>query len=281
MRVRYSFGSRHTGKIENISKQRRKYPDVVSEIIQICDIILEVLDARFINETRNIEFEEQIKGLGKKIIYVLNKCDLADVEAKRIELRKLGLYPYVFVSCRKRIGGRELRSKVKMEAKRIVLPEDDMKRVQVGIIGYPNTGKSSLINFLTGTSAAKVGAEAGFTKGMQRVKLTSEILILDTPGVIPKQEYSSQNQEAITKYAKVGARDYSKVRNPEQVVNSLMLEYGDAIEKYYSIEAMGDSEKVIEEIGKRRNFLKKGGIVHEDRAARSIIRDWQDGKIKV
>lgn len=281
MRVRYSFSSKRTGHIENIDKQRKKYPDIVGEILKVSDVVIEVLDARFIDETRNLDIEEDVKIMGKKLIYALNKCDLIDIEAKKKEMNEKGLYPYVFISCTKRKGARELRNRIKMEAKRVVLPKEEMRRVQIGIIGYPNTGKSSLINFLTGGSAAKVGAEAGFTKTMQKIRLTADILILDTPGVIPAKEYSGQDQEMISKHAKVSARDATKVKRPDMVIQKLMNEYGPIIEKFYGVEVNGDGDLLIEEIGKRRNLLKRGGVVDEDRAARIILTDWQEGKIRV
>ncbi|VVB79080.1 GTPase Der [uncultured archaeon] len=281
MRVRYEFGSRHTGHIENIAKQRKKYPDIVANLIQISDIILEVLDARFPQETRNLEIEEEILNMGKKIIYVLNKADMVeDLAKKKEQLKEMKLYPYVLVSCRSRVGSNELREKIKIEAKRVELPHGEMKRVQVGIIGYPNTGKSSLINFLTGRSAAKVGAEAGFTKGLQKVKLTQDILVLDTPGVIPQKEYSASDKLAASKHAKVNARDYSKVRSPDFVVAKLMEEYPEQIEKFYGVDVHGNSDELIQIIGHRRNMLKKGGVIDEDKAARVILKDWQEGKIK-
>lgn len=281
MRVRYSFSSRRTGHIENMKKQRKKYPSIVEEIIKISDIVLEVLDARFIEETRNADIEQEVEKQGKKILYVLNKCDLTDIQSKKEELKQLKLYPYVFVSCTTRKGSRELRSKIKIEAKRVKLPHEQMRRVQVGIVGYPNTGKSSLINFLTGNGAAKVGAEAGFTKSMQKIRLTSDILILDTPGVIPEKEYSHQRQEMISQHAKISARDSNKVKRPDMVVQKLINEYGEIIEKYYNIKANGDGDLLIQEVGKAKNFIKKGGVVDEDRTARFILTDWQAGKIKI
>ena len=281
MRVRYSFSSKRTGHLENIDKQRKKYPDIVGEILKISDVVIEVLDARFIEETRNLDIEEDVKIMGKKLIYVLNKCDLVDTEVKKREMAEKGLYPYVFVSCTTRKGARELRNRIKIEAKRVVLPKEEMRRVQIGIIGYPNTGKSSLINFLTGGSAAKVGAEAGFTKSMQKIRLTTDILILDTPGVIPEKEYSGQNQEMLSKHAKVSARDATKVKRPDMVIQSLMREYAKQIEDFYEIKAEGNGDVLIEEYGKRKNMLRKGGLVDEDRAARAILTDWQAGKIKV
>lgn len=281
MRVRYSFSSKRTGHIENMKKQRKKYPDIVGEIIKISDIILEVLDARFIEDTRNLEIEEEVKKKGKKLIYVLNKCDLVDLEKKKKEMKELGLYPYVFVSCTTRKGSRELRTKLKIEAKRVGPPTDETKRYQIGIIGYPNTGKSSLINFLTGTSSAKVGAEAGFTKSMQKIRLTSDILILDTPGVIPAKDYSHDKQEMISQHAKISARDANKVKRPDMVIQKLVEEYGPVIEKHYGVDVHGDGDLLIEEVGRKRNLLKRGGVVDEDRSAREILKDWQEGKIKI
>lgn len=281
MRVRYSFSSKRTGHLENMEKQRRKYPDIVDEIIKVSDVIIEVLDARFIEDTRNLEIEEAVKMKGKKLIYVLNKCDLVDLEEKKKEMNEKGLYPYVFVSCTTRKGSRELRDRIKMEAKRVVLPHEEMRRVQIGIIGYPNTGKSSLINFLTGGSAAKVGKEAGFTKTMQKIRLTADILILDTPGVIPEREYSTHAQELISKHAKVSARDATKVKRPDMVIQTLMREYGKQIEEYYRIKADGNGDVLIEEYGKQKNMLRRGGVVDEDRAARAILTDWQEGKILI
>ena len=111
--------------------------------------------------------------------------------------------------------------------------------------------------------------------------MSHEILILDTPGVIPQNEYSNSDQVMISKHAKINARDWSKVRDAEYVVSTLMKDYAPQIEKFYSISVNGNAERLIEEVGKQKNLLKKGGIVNEDRAARVILRDWQEGKIKI
>jgi hypothetical protein len=216
------------------------------------------------------------------LIYVLNKADLVDKKAKRAQVEELGITPFLFVSCRERKGVAKLRNKVKEAVKKIDLNEaaGGEKRAQVGIIGYPNTGKSSLINILIGRSSAKVGAEAGFTRGIQKLRLSKDILILDTPGVIPDEEYSHIERGAIQKQARVGARTLGKIRDPEMVVAGLMKTDADAIEKFYDVEAEGDVEILMEKLGRKKNFLKKGGAIDEDRTFRLIIRDWQRGIIK-
>src|SRR3989344_1621969 len=278
MRVRHSFSSRHTGKLQNIRKQKGKYPLIAKKIIENSDIILEILDARFPQETRNIQFEEEIKQKGKKIIYVLNKSDL--IINKKPDILK-ELFPYALVSVTSRKGIKDLRNKIKIEAKKISREKekDFNERVTVGIIGYPNTGKSSLINSLIGRSSAGVGSDAGFTKNLQKIKLSENIVLIDSPGIIPEKEYSSINSEKISRHTKLGARSYSQVKEPEIVIADLMKEYSEALENFYKIDAEGDSEKLIEELGKRKGFRKKGGEVDEDKTSRIIIKDWQSGRI--
>jgi len=279
VRVRYSFGSRHTGKIENIKKQREKYPNVAKEVIRISDILLEILDSRFIDDTRNEEMEESIKSKGKKIIYVLNKSDLVDVKEIQKNLPK-NMRPFVFVSAKSGAGAKDLRDRIKIEAKRVELNET-MTRVHVGIIGYPNTGKSSIINLITRRGVAKTSKQAGFTKGVQKIRFSEDILILDTPGVIPESRYSSDKNLNRSYDAKVGARTYSDVKDPEEVVDYLMSEKQnqEKIESFYNIKSDGDSEILINELGKSKGFLSKGAVIDVDRTARLILRDWQEGKI--
>jgi len=273
MKPRYSFSSRRTGHLKNLRKQKTKFTDAVQKLLQEADIILEVLDARFPEETRNYEIEEEIKVQRKKIVYILNKSDL--ISSKKIKKFNY-IAPNISVSCKKRKGVKKLRDKLKIIALKL-----KKEKVVVGVIGYPNTGKSSLINILIGSSSAGTGADAGFTKGIQKLKLSSNILLIDSPGVIPKQEYSSANQKQLTKHAKLGARSYSQLKEPEIIVAELMQEFPNVFEKFYKIDAEGDSEILIEGLGRKKGFIKKGNEVDEDKTSRVILRDWQTGKIRI
>jgi len=267
-------------KLANIKKQRGKYPILAERIVQMSDIILEILDARFITETRNFEIENQIKAENKKIIYVCNKTDLIDM--KKIDKEKIALSPKVFVSCKNKRGIKQLRNKIKILSTKTEKPVDELLgKVTVGVVGYPNSGKSSIINLLIGKKIAGTASEAGFTKGIQKVKLTKEIQLLDSPGIIPNKEYSGSKQRAISKHTKLSARSYSQVKNPGIIVSDLMKEFPSVFEDFYKIEAKGDSEILIEELGRQKGFLKKGNKVNEDKTARLIIKDWQEGKIRV
>jgi ribosome biogenesis GTPase A len=280
MRPRYSFSSRHTKRArKKTTTQKAKFPELLDKVIKNSDIILQVLDARFPEETRNLEIEKQIKKNKKQLIFVLNKADLVKKRSK------LKIPNYVYISSTQRKGSKDLREKIKREAKKIERATSDDTQshkdtINIGVIGYPNTGKSSLINLLIGKASAGTGSEAGYTKGIQKLKLSQGIHLLDSPGVIPESEYSTTKQSALTKHTKVGGRSFSQIKDPELVVTDIMKQHKGVIEKHYKIKAK-NSEELIEELGRKKNLLKKGNQVNEDQTARLILKDWQQGKIKI
>jgi ribosome biogenesis GTPase A len=99
-----------------------------------------VLDARFIQETRNLELEEPVKGNGKLLINVINKIDLIPHEKLIENPFLISLKPYVLISSSKRIGIGKLRERIKIEVKRLKVK---FSKAHVGVIGYPNIGKST------------------------------------------------------------------------------------------------------------------------------------------
>ena len=275
MRVRYSFSSRKTGTIEPGNKHRGPVPQVVKDAVRISDIVIEVLDARHIVETRHEVFEAMVKEMNKKLMYVVNKIDLVDASLVRKELEANKIEPYVLVSCATGQGRAELRERLKIEAKRLKRKTS----VHVGIIGLPNTGKSTLINFIVGRNAARVSQQAGFTKGIQKLNFSGNIYVLDSPGVLPGNRGFAS--EKLVNEGTLGTRTYDSVKEPFMVVVELMRANKGAFEKYYSVPADGDPAILLETLGAKWRFLKKGGVIDLERAARAVLKDWQLGKIKV
>jgi hypothetical protein len=264
--------------LANATRQRKKYPEFLRELIEKSDIILEIIDSRFIEETRNKEIEELIKSRGKKVLYVLNKVDLVK-KGKLTESVLNEVRPYVLVSATKRKGGRELKDKIKQLLKKVELPKSGDK-LSVGIMGYPNTGKSSVINLLIGRKSARTSSSAGFTKGVQKLKLTNDIVLIDSPGVIPSKEYSTSDQTKMSKYSMVSAKDSNQIKDPEIVLAYIMEKHKSSFEKYYNMK-IEDSEDLIEKLGKKKNVFQTGGSVNSDKVSRMIIKDFQEGKIVI
>ncbi len=283
---------RQKRNLENLKKQKQKYPNIARKIIEASDIILQISDARFIDSTRNLELEKVIKNSNKKIINVINKSDLINKKTLNKE-NFSNLYPYIFISCKKRTGIKALRNLIKKFSKTIDIEKKEISedeeirklssknKINIGIIGYPNTGKSSLINLLIGKSSAITGAEAGVTKGFQKLKLTKDIVLIDTPGIIPKNIYSEIKKANLATHTKLSGRGYSQIKEPEIIVAEIMKQYKKIFEKFYNINAKGNAEILIEKLGKRKNFLKKGGEINTDKTARLILKDWQLGRIKI
>src|SRR3989344_2304863 len=170
-------------KPDHTNKHKTSVPSLIDHVIGEADIILEILDARFIEKTRNLEVEKKVKSLGKALVYIFNKSDLVDIDKIKLEEDFGELKPGLFFSSKNRKGSATLRRLIKMQVKKI---KKDI--VNVGIIGYPNTGKSSMINLLVGRSVSRTSSEAGFTKGIQKIKISNGVYLIDTPGIIPVSE---------------------------------------------------------------------------------------------
>ncbi|MBM3233133.1 hypothetical protein FJZ18_03145 [Candidatus Pacearchaeota archaeon] len=276
MAGRAAYGMRRYGPSDSHNQHRKSFPAHAQEVIRISDVILQILDVRFIKETRNPELEKLIKNQGKFLINVINKIDLVSHEELKNKLILEELKPYVMISSAKRLGIGKLRERIKIEVKRFKVRH---AKAHVGVIGYPNTGKSTLMNILSGSGKARSSPESGFTKGVQKIRLNKDILLLDTPGVIPDKEYTSLSQEDAKKHASIGIKNAAKVKEPEIAVTELLKHNRASLESFYNIDSHGDVEIFIDILGKRKGFLKKGGIVDTDRTSRAVLKDWQEGKI--
>jgi ribosome biogenesis GTPase A len=273
-----TFGkaSPERNKSNTINQHRQSIPAIINNLIYQADIILEVLDARFIERTRHPVIEKKIRSMHKRIIYVLNKADLVNTHEidETLELAKLN--PHVFFSSKEKKGVVVLRNLIKKEAKKV-----DKDAVNVGILGYPNTGKSSLINSLILKASARVSPLAGYTKTIQKIRLARGIYLIDAPGILNPEEGTPINRETSVKFSQIGAIDWNKIRDPEMVVDSLMKEYPQVLQKHYALDAQNDSEVLIEELGRKLNYLKRGNQVDEIRTSKQVLRDWQEGKIRI
>jgi hypothetical protein len=237
---------------------------IVNDIIRNSDVVLEVLDARFVDETRNEEIEFKAKKFGKKIIYVINKCDL--VSRKELLEAKKNLKPCVFISSTKYHGTSIL--------KKTILKVGNKPRLRVGVLGYPNTGKSSLINALKGSKAAKTSPLSGYTKSEQWVRIDPRIMMIDSPGVVPFGEKEE------LKHILIATTDYSSAEDPDLLAMDLIKIYRGRIEMHYGVNFGMDPEKTLGEIALKHRKLKRGGLPDTETMGRIIIKDWQAGRIK-
>lgn len=241
----------------------------VRSVLKEIDIAILVLDARMPELSWNKELEKLVYEKRKIIVLVFNKCDLID---KKEYFKLKERYPKAFlVSGIKNLGISNLKKGILILAKR-----EGIENPKIGIVGYPNVGKSAIINALAKRARAKVSSIAGTTKGIQWVR-TGGLMILDSPGVIP---YGDKE----TKLALLSAKNPEKIKNLLQtvleVISTLIIKNKIALEKFYGVELEdNDPYKALNAIGKKRGHLIKGGEIDEYRTCLQIIRDWQNGRL--
>jgi len=238
---------------------------VVNKVLDECDVVLEVLDARMPFETRNEELEKKAEIKGKKLVYVLNKCDL--VSKKYSEKIKKKLKNSVFVSTKENHG--------LLKLKEAIMRSVNKRPVYVGVVGYPNTGKSSITNMLKGKAAAKTAQLAGFTKGVQKVKITKDLFLLDTPGVL---DFKNDEDILVLMSAKT-----EKLKEPDLIAMKILKlfidGYSEKLEQIYGVEVVDDEEELLDLIAIKLGKLVKGGKPDINAVSKRIISDWQIGKL--
>lgn len=247
---------------------------VVKNIVNKADIIIVVLDARTPELSRNHELEDMVTRAKKKLVFVFNKIDL--VSKKHYNYLRKKYKGAFFVSGTQNIGMSKLRTNLMIIAKR-----DKIENPKIGVCGYPNVGKSAIINAIAHRAKAIVSATAGTTRGVQIIRAGS-LHVLDSPGVFPYGEDE-------IKLGILAAKNPEQMKNPElvacRIIEFILESNRNALEHFYHIkldeEAGWDSYEIMLQIGQERKMLMKGGITDEHRAAIQIIRDWQTGKLKL
>lgn len=230
----------------------------VREVIDECDIVIEVVDARDVEGTRSRKLESLVRRKGKILVFVVNKKDL-------VKSVKLPQGRVVLMSATKRQGTRALRAMI-----HACCPGKE--EVRVGLVGYANTGKSTVINALGG--GARTSNKPGSTRGKQWLRVTKRIILLDSPGIIPREEGEA-------KLAIKGAFDVTKLKDPIGAALKLIKKVGSKpIAKAYGAEPFEDPYEQLEELAGKWMMLRKGAELDLDRAAKRLIKNWQTGKIK-
>lgn len=236
------------------------FQNLVKKVIEQSEILLLVVDARRLELSINQELEEKVEAAGKKYLYVVNKIDLLTPA----QVRKLKLPQHsIVVSAQKHQSTMTLLRRINGLARG--------GEVVVGVIGYPNTGKSTLINAMKGRHSASTSSVSGHTKGLQRIRVNKNILLIDTPGVFSKYD------ENKTERLHIGVLDPSKIKDPVTEVSKLFIAHPDRVKELFGITVdENDPNDAVEQIAIKQNMLKKGGVGDLGRAAKYILGKWQE-----
>ena len=147
-------------------------------------------------------------------------------------------------------------------------------------MGVPNVGKSTLINRLAGKKVASIGNKPGVTKNINWIRVNDKIELLDTPGVLwPKLD----QKEALNLAALTAIKEETLPLFDVACYILLTLEkyYPNILKERYNLDFLDEDIVLsIEEIGKKRGCLIKGGDIDYDKVVSLIIGDVKNGYIK-
>lgn len=251
----------------------------IRENVALCDGIIYVLDARCPVSSFNPELKKVFGA--KPVLYVLNKCDLADGKVDIfLNAIRAGGSPCVKLDA---ADGRYKRTI--NEAVAALVSERRKKDEAKGltrtfrfmVCGVPNTGKSTLINLIAGAARTQTGNKAGVTRGKQWIRLDG-CELMDTPGTTPP---SFANQKLAARLAFVGSLN-DDVLDLDDIALALLDElyekYPDRLKERYSIDG-GTPLEMLDRVCARRSFVLRGGEYDYDRGIRAVIDDFRKGRL--
>jgi ribosome biogenesis GTPase A len=265
-----------------MTKAKRK----IAEDLKLVDVVIELLDARIPMSSRNPDVD-QIVG-GKPRIIILNKSDLSDEYANKVWMKyyTASNTKVILANSIKGTGLKEataaaqflMKEKIdRLKAKGLLV-----KTIRALIIGIPNVGKSTLINKVAGRSIAQTGDRPGVTKAKQWIKISNELELLDTPGILwPK----FQDEQVALNLAFTGA-----IKDEILDVYELALHFLERMQKDFYKNLMEkykleDSNKelpvheLFSLIGKKRGCIIAGGEIDIKRVAVMLLDDFRGGRI--
>lgn len=251
------------------------------KVVDCSDVILHVIDARNVPGTRCTMIENHIakNASHKHLVFILNKIDLVpNWVAKRWIGELSAVRPTIafHASMTHAFGKGALISLLRQFGKL----HSDKKQISVGVIGYPNVGKSSVINTLISKKSCKVAPIPGETKIWQYITLFRNVYLIDCPGVVVDSRGDTETDSVLK-----GVVRAERLENPEDyidpILNTVRREH---VAARYSLPKDGDdtwktSLDLLEKIARKAGRLLKGGDPCLRSAAITIILDFQRGRL--
>jgi len=291
----------------NKADRKQHYRRELNKLVEACDVVVEVLDARDPLGCRCKELETRVASMkaakvdsSKKLVFLMNKIDLIppDVLSKwvrylrreypviafkastQMQKRNLGRKntylktmtenPDTYKTTSKCVGAEALLGLLKNYCRSL----NKKTTITVGFVGYPNVGKSSIVNSLKRHRAVGTSATPGFTQNLQEVKLDKNIFLIDSPGVILNE--GDDDASLVLKNC-VKLQDIDSIETVCKIVSRINPVQ---LMEFYGIPAFNDGDGFLVEVAKAKGRMKTGGIPDTKVAARMVLQDWNQGKIK-
>lgn len=265
----------------HMAKTRR----LIEENLKLVDIVIELLDARIPQSSKNPEIDSLIKD--KPRLVLLNKSDIADetitgqwieayaksgISAMAISTSKDKNFNFIFSKITEILSDKIAKQKERGMVNR---------SIKIMVVGIPNVGKSSFINRLANKKSAITGDRPGVTKGKQWIRLKTGFELLDTPGILwPKFE-----DEAIGLNLAFTGAIKDEIMDTEllsmKLLEKLKILYPASLTQRYKMTDFEDMDgwEMLNLLGKKRGFVISGGEIDTLRAANVLLDEFRGAKL--
>ncbi|NXB67452.1 GNL3 protein, partial [Struthidea cinerea] len=286
-----------TNKLLN-KNSKKSFCRELMKVLEASDVVLEVLDARDPMGCRCPQLEQAVtcSGGNKKLLLVLNKIDLVPKDNLEKWLNYLKKeFPTVAFKSATMMKDKTMEQVTKRRA-RVDFSETSQyfgskcllkllqeysktqdKAIQVGVVGFPNVGKSSIINSLKGKRACNVGLARGVTKSMQIVHLDKQTKMLDSPSIIADPSNSALALALRSIIDTEGSDSADVLEGVNAIVNHCSKQQ---VMMHYNIPDFRDPEEFLSLLAQKRGMLKKGGVPDIENMAKLVLCDWTGARIK-
>ena len=252
---------------------------MMGENAALCDGAVMVLDARCPASSFNVKLKKVFAG--KPVLYVLNKSDLAENAAEWVKAIRAKGGAAVALNATASGCRRELFAacgEIVRDKRERAIAKGYERVFRFMVLGVPNTGKSTVINLLSGAKRTVTGNKAGVTRGKQWIRLEG-FELLDTPGTMPP---AFENQTFARRLAYVGSIN-DDILDFDDLALALLADmaekYPDRLKARYGIADLSSPPAMLEGICARRGLVLRGGDYDYERACRAVIDDLRKGRL--